>query len=227
MNCFGAAWNHIWLAIQMNDWKTFKFSDFVEINAGIRLQNDREYSFVESSLVEETIKNNLESIGFQEIPAMNEEQQALVALLKEAIGRVYEEERFLLTCSEGNRTGMEQAFAFRTGIYLSGLLQGTDYKQLDLDSEYNKNNGVVKSSVRFPRGVRPDLIIHKRDSNEENMLVAEFKGYWNNNIACDLRKLEDLTNPDDNYNYLIGVFVRIGEKSPNFRYFNGGREIVE
>lgn len=155
---------------------------------------------------------------------MNEEQSFLVSKLKCAVENVYREERFLLNYSEGDREGLEQAFVFRVGIQLSNLLRETPYASLDLDSEYNKNHGNAKTSRRFQNGLRPDLIIHQRDSNEKNMLVAEFKGWWNNNIADDSMKLEDLTNPTDNYHYLIGVFIQIGKKEANFTYFINGKK---
>lgn len=155
---------------------------------------------------------------------MNEEQTYLVNLLEEAIQRVYREERFLLKFAQEERTGLEQAFVFRTGIHLNNLLCGTPYKTLDLDSEYNKILNSTKKSRRFPNGIRPDLIIHKRNSNKENKLVAEFKGWWNNNVDEDFRKLEDLTSPDDNYHYSIGVFVKIGKDRPDcYRYFVNGK----
>src|SRR5690554_3004702 len=155
---------------------------------------------------------------------MNEEQAYLVEVLRNAINAVYQEERFLLRFAQGEREGLEQAFVFRTGIHLSNLLNGTPYAALDLDSEYNKNHGNAKTSRRFPNGLRPDLIIHRRDSNEENKLVAEFKGWWNDNIDSDLKKLEDLTAPNDNYHYLIGVLVLIGNSEPTYRYFINGVE---
>jgi len=155
---------------------------------------------------------------------MNEEQAYLVEVLRNAINAVYQEERFLLRFTQGDREGLEQAFVFRTGIHLSNLLNGTPYASLDLDSEYNKNHGDAKTSRRFPNGLRPDLIIHRRDSNDENKLVAVFKGWWNNAIESDIQKLEDLTDPNDNYHYLIGVFVQIGRTEATFRYFINGFE---
>lgn len=155
---------------------------------------------------------------------MNEEQAYLIEVLRNAINAVYQEERFLLRFAQGDREGLEQAFVFRTGVHLSNLLNETPYAALDLDSEYNKNHGKAKTSRRFPNGLRPDLIIHRRDSNEENKLVAEFKGWWNNDVKNDFEKLEDLTDPDDNYHYLIGVFVRIDRTEATFRYFINGVE---
>ena len=155
---------------------------------------------------------------------MNDEQSLLVSMLRDAIHAVYQEERFLLEFAQRERVGLEQAFVFRTGIHLSNILIDSPYEALDLDSEYNKNHGNAKTSRRFPNGLRPDLIIHKRDSNEENKLVAEFKGWWNDNIDSDLKKLEDLTAPNDNYHYLIGVLVLIGNSEPTYRYFINGVE---
>jgi hypothetical protein len=155
---------------------------------------------------------------------MNEEQEYLLNLLQEAIQRVYNEDRFLLHFTQGEGTGLEQAFVFRAGIHLNILLNGTPYEAMDLDSEYNKNHGNAKRSSRFPNGLRPDLIIHRRDSNEENKLVAEFKGWWNDAIADDIIKLEDLTDPNDNYHYLIGILVTIGRTESIFRYFINGAE---
>jgi hypothetical protein len=156
---------------------------------------------------------------------MTEEQEYLVGILQNAVNLVYQEERFLLRFAQGDREGLEQAFVFRAGIHLSNLLNQSQYATLDLDSEYNKNHGRAKTSRRFSNGLRPDLIIHKRDSNEENKLVAEFKGWWNNDIDSDTRKLEDLTDPNDNYHYLIGVFVQIGRTESNYRYFTNGIEL--
>ncbi len=155
---------------------------------------------------------------------MSEEQTLLINILQKAVNEVYREERFLLEFAQGERAGLEQSFVFRAGIHLSNLLNGTSFEVLDLDSEYNKNHGNAKTSRRFPNGLRPDLIIHKRDSNAENKLVAEFKGWRNNDIDTDINKLEDLTDPNDNYHYLIGVFVHIGRTEATFRYFVNGVE---
>lgn len=155
---------------------------------------------------------------------MNEEQKNLVHYLQNAVNNVYNEERFLLNLSEKRIKGLEQAFVFRVGVHLVNQLNRTSYERMDLDSEYNKNHGGIKSSERFSNGLRPDLIIHRRGSNKENKLVVEFKGYWSKNIKNDIKKLEDLTNPKDSYRYLLGVLVTIGKEKATFRYFINGNE---
>ena len=155
---------------------------------------------------------------------MSEEQNLLAELLKSAIDMVYEEDRPLLNFNEEDRKGLEQAFVFRVGIHLSNLLKGTEYEVLDLDSEYNKNHGVTKTSVNFPNGMRPDLLIHQRDTHNQNKLAVEFKGHWENNIQSDLNKLKDLTSSNEDYQYLLGVFVHIGRTEASFRNFINGIE---
>jgi hypothetical protein len=156
------------------------------------------------------------------------EEKKLLILLKAAIDKVYKEERGIFDCTGGSRRGLEQAFVFRTGLYLNDLIKETQYAHLDLDCEYNKNQNGIKSTERFPQGVRPDLLLHRRGSNEENILAVEFKGWWNKNTKKDIMKLEDLTLPWDNYKYLIGVFVHIGKdfSECKYRYFIGGNEIA-
>ncbi len=162
---------------------------------------------------------------------MNDEQKEMIDLLTKAIAATYGEERPLLQCSEGEeRIGMEQAFAFRTGVYLSSLLVDTRFKSFDLDSEYNKNHGDSKRTKNFPKGLRPDLILHKRHSNDENKLVVQFKGYWNATEKAmndDLAKLHDFTSLDDDYKYALGVFVLLNKVKPAFRFSTDGKECGE
>lgn len=158
---------------------------------------------------------------------MNKEQKYLARLLKRAVNKVYKEKRFLLQYSGGERRGLEQAFAFRTGIYLNSKIKRTKYKNLDVDSEYNKNHGDIKASINFPKGFRPDLIIHKRDSNKHNKLVIEFKGWWNNRIKTDILKLKDLTSTKGKYRYRLGVLIRLNNNYASYRYFIRGVEVDE
>lgn len=154
---------------------------------------------------------------------MNDEQETLVNLLRKAVDLVYSEKRFLLRHSDGDREGLEQAFAFRVGVYLTRLLEGTEYEALDVDSEYNKSYGNPKRTKNFPRGVRPDIILHLRNSNDSNKLVVEFKGYWDKDIEHDILKLIDLTHPEDSYQYSIGVLVILGKTEATLRHVIGGQ----
>ncbi|MBC9812899.1 hypothetical protein H9Y05_10495 [Crocinitomicaceae bacterium CZZ-1] len=164
---------------------------------------------------------------------MDEEQKLLIELLKEAVEDVYREKPFLFESYEGIREGLEQAFVFRTGIYLEQKIKGSigslgeEYEELRLDCEYNKNHGGKKVTFNFPNGIKPDIILHKRDCNEKNKLVVEFKGWWNKDITKDIQKLKDLTKPNGGYEYLIGVWVKVtaNKNRIEYKYFINGKEV--
>lgn len=158
---------------------------------------------------------------------MNEEVKHLVNLLHHAVRQVYEEDRPLLQFEGENRQGLEQAFVFRVGIRLHELLKGTKYEALDLDSEYNKSHENQKITERFPEGIRPDLIVHQRDTHIHNKMAVEFKGWWNNDVVRDKQKLEDLTSPYGEFKYIIGVLIHIGREEASCNYFINGQELEE
>ena len=56
--------------------------------------------------------------------------------------------------------------------------------------------------------VIPDLIIHKRGTNENNLLVLEFKAWWNKDQTNDKKRIE-LFKQELNYQY--GATILIGK----------------
>lgn len=83
----------------------------------------------------------------------------------------------------------ERAIVFRFAHYLQNELNMySEYKSYNLDCEYNRNGISAKILPNFPNGVYPDLIIHKRGRNDKNILVMEFKTYWNSNIDADKKR---------------------------------------
>lgn len=157
---------------------------------------------------------------------MSDEQMKLIQLLKTSVSMVYQEKRSLLQYEDEKRGGLEQAFVFRTGVYLQQLISKTEeYSNLDLDSEYNKNQNGFKVSANHPNGIRPDLILHERNTHDNNKLAVEFKGWWTreDEREKDYEKLKDLTC--DEYYYSIGVFVLIEKKRASFRFYSLGGEI--
>ena len=117
--------------------------------------------------------------------------------------------------------GMEQACVFRIGLYLNEIMKNyPELNDLHLDCEYNKSN-------------RPDLIIHKRNlnndnANQHNTLVVEFKGWWNDNLS-DIEKLKNFTSPQYGYHYPLAIFIKLDKNNNKtiYRYFQNGNEISE
>ena len=156
------------------------------------------------------------------------QQIELISLLKKAVKKFYENDN-LLVC----KGGMEQACVFRIGIYLNELIKNHPrFNNLNLDCEYNKSS---RGNKRL-RGisVRPDLIIHERNFNPDNIndnntLIIEFKGWWNKNTRNDIDKLIGLTSIQDGYNYKLGIFIKLGktQETTTFKYYIMGREVLE
>ena len=114
----------------------------------------------------------------------------------------------------------ERAVVFRFAHYLqSEINKIKEYSHYDLDCEYNRNLYEPKVLPSFVNGVFPDIIIHKRATNQNNLLVMEFKTYWNNSkakIASDLMKINEFKN--EPYNYKYGAVVIVGETIDKLRF---------
>jgi hypothetical protein len=111
----------------------------------------------------------------------------------------------------------ERSIVFWFGIYFNKCLQETRYKEYNLDFEYNRNSDDVKRTKNFKEGTYPDLILHKRGSNKDNILVLEFKTWWNKNNDRDKKKLEDFLNQDGEYRYKYAASIVLKRKRPEVR----------
>lgn len=152
---------------------------------------------------------------------MSQDKEILKKLLEESIKEFYAKDSLL-----SKRKGLEQACVFRIGLYLQERLNQEQIPDVVVDCEYNKNGDHPKKTVMFVEGVRPDLLIHKRGDNTKNLLVAEFKGWWNKSKNRDEDKLKSLTSPYDEYHYLLGAFVRLGKKNiQELEYYADGEKL--
>lgn len=144
----------------------------------------------------------------------------LKCMLTEAILTAYLNDYDLFT-----RGGLEQACVFRIGYYLQKLIDSDScLRDYNLDCEYNKNGYRSKKTPRFPKGTRPDLILHDRTSNQHNLLMVEFKGWWSKKSENDHQKLEDFTDLECEYQYKLGAYVVLKKNHPEITYFRYGQE---
>ena len=133
----------------------------------------------------------------------------------------YENDKELLqTDSKGRGILAEMSMVFRFGIYLqSELNKSPRYRDLSLDSEYNKHFYKEKPLINNEETsrIRPDLCLHERRTNENNLLVIEFKKENNSqSFEDDRKKLKALTLNTNggskniyHYGYKYGLFVVI------------------
>ncbi len=136
---------------------------------------------------------------------MKDHLAVLEKLINSALDELYEKDEYLVT-----HRALEQACVFRFGHYLQNLMDAEDcFKNYNLDLEYNRNGPTGKrTSSRRGQGAKPDLIIHKRGSNEYNLLIIEFKrGTLISN--GDVQKVKEFMDPKGDYKYLCGKTISL------------------
>ena len=79
-----------------------------------------------------------------------------------------------------------------------------------LDCEYNRNSVHAKALPSFARGVYPDVIVHNRGNNDNNLLIMEVKTYWNPDNTQDVKKIREFLATNGEYRFSFGVSVIIG-----------------
>ena len=152
---------------------------------------------------------------------MNTEQKELFNMLKEAVENIYTNFPQIIKIK-----GLEQCAVAIIYAYLFQKIQSSKYKSLDLNSEYNKNGDFVKATCNFPKGIRPDIILHKMHCNDNNKMVVEFKGWWNLKNNKDIQKLKDLTDQTGEYKYLLGIWALLGKDGPSYTIVIDGQELI-
>lgn len=146
----------------------------------------------------------------------------IIDLLKEALKEFYNNEYDLIE----NDTD-ERAVTFRLGLYLNERVLKYFY-QYTVDSEYNKLDIRPKTvyaeceekmfedckrcklNYKKHTTARPDLIIHKRMSND-NLVCIEIKKD-RKDCSNDRKKLRYFTCEHGKYHYRYGILLIIGKE---------------
>lgn len=135
---------------------------------------------------------------------------------KDALVKLYQDDFSLI-----ERRCSERSIVFRLGLYLAYSLADCG---LDVDCEYNKNGDRPKALLER-RFNFPDIIVHKRESNESNLLIAEVKtpnDTQPEHFQNDAAKLRGFTH-EVPYSYKWGVHVYISATSCSLVWYARGR----
>lgn len=147
-------------------------------------------------------------------PSNNTESNPIKRYVESALNKVYREDMSLI-----EREASERAIVFRFGLYLYEILKSTEFKDYDVDVEYNRNGYDAKRIPSRQNGSYPDLIMHCRTSNELNLLVLEFKTEWSRESQeDDERKIRDFLDKSGVYKFRYGATVLIGDNSFNINW---------
>lgn len=133
-----------------------------------------------------------------------------VSLIKEnlkcALDELIDKDKFILQTDVN-----ERSITHRLAVYLENL-----FPEWNIDCEYNRNHNDVKRLQLFPQNtssddtqgnsVFPDIIIHKRNS-DENLLIIEMKKSTNReSSAFDIRKITAFKNQ---LGYRLGLSILV------------------
>jgi len=132
----------------------------------------------------------------------------LITIVNYALDTLYENDAELI-----QQKVHERSIVFRFGLYFNDLLKKSqDFKKYDLDFDYNRSIEDTKRTRSRPEGIYPDLILHKRGSNDRNVLALEFKTHWNSDSSDDIDKLKELTSSDQQYRFQLGISIVLGQR---------------
>lgn len=150
-------------------------------------------------------------------------KELLLTLLEEAINECYIKDKYLIDLE------MEQASVARIFYYMQSLIENknefADLRKYNVDCEYYKHGKYKKSTPIYKNGVRPDVVLHKRGVDNDNLLIIEFKSNSNNDHISDYKKLKEFTNDDGGYHYYLGIFVKLNEGKAEYVYFQDGKQV--
>lgn len=130
----------------------------------------------------------------------------------------------------------ERCICAKFATYLEKKLSKTQYKDYDVDVEYNRGYKGNADAAKMMHGRRivTDLIVHKREKNEngeyDNLICIEMKKeYKHLDMSSDKLRLEVMTDINRGFFYKLGLMV-VARKSQETHiyglyidsiYFNG------
>lgn len=145
-------------------------------------------------------------------------------LVKNALDKLYYNDIYLLEYNVN-----EQSITHKLAMYLddaffnynvdceynrygdhSKRLMGKSFKKYEkiFSSEIKK----LKEEMCKDKLAKPDIIIHKRGENDQNLLVVEVKKSNNGDDNYDRLKLMIFTNKDYGLNYKYGLFIKLNKE---------------
>lgn len=180
------------------------------------------YLICKSILIFERIynMNNEKPIGINALSDRIQDKEICNAICN-SFNLLYENDHYLIEhepsdCKnkvDNNHHVGERTVVFRFAYYLQKTLEDNHlFQDLFVDCEYNRNLNDVKRTPNFPNGTYPDLILHKRGEESNNLLIMEFKAYWNKDISHDINKIKDFIDVNGDYGYVYGISVILGKK---------------
>ena len=153
---------------------------------------------------------------------MNYDLQKIQKSVKDCLENFLNQDIFLLQIDVS-----ERAITHRLACNLQ-----SKFSQLHVDCEYNRKNARIKRMDQNDlqsAQIYPDIIVHKRDSDSNNILAIEIKKHGTKKIEEDRKRLEIFTKEGHNYKFGLLVIFNVKEKhqtKPTCEWFIDGKNIT-
>ena len=131
-------------------------------------------------------------------------KQFLEQLIKKSLDDLYRNDKYLI-----DHKVAERDITHKFAHYFENYMQDTEIKSYNVDCEYNRNGYGIKQVNG--KSVYPDFILHKRGSNEDNLLIIEFKTWWNPDNDADIDKIRWMMSPKLIFQYKYGCSITINQ----------------
>lgn len=145
---------------------------------------------------------------------------SLICSVIKAVNLLYEKEQELL-----NPQGQEEALSSQLRNYLAITL-GEELGANCIEVDYNYSKHLQLPKRIDDKGIKPDLVIHKRCTDIFNIVAIEVKHQRKLNQQ-DLCKLKKLTDDNKEYKYDLGIGLELGAQDYKMYLFYSGEKINE
>ena len=162
----------------------------------------------------------------------NEKILELMEIFEKAKEKFLKYEKEIIEIDVNERT-LSARLMFHLQTLLLNEIYQENYKEYSVDCEYNRINKDMKKIIQEDNIVNliyPDIILHKRNSND-NLIAIEMKKICSNNNEAknkDRIKLKALTNSKgkNDFHYILGVYFEVDTTGNNniIEFFVDGKE---
>jgi hypothetical protein len=116
----------------------------------------------------------------------------------------------------------ERTLSSRLAIYLQEA-----FKDYNVDCEYNRHINDIKNING--KKIYPDIIIHKRKNDDDNLVWIEVKKEDSDTVQMneDRERLNFVTSSNEQYKYKLGVFIIFSQNKRDLviEYYVNGQKL--
>ena len=121
-------------------------------------------------------------------------KELLEELIKKSLDDLYNNDIYLI-----DHQVSERSLMCHFAHYFMNHMCDTAIASYNVDCEYNRDG--YEAKLIGKNRIFPDFIVHRRGTNDDNLLVIEFKTWWNVNNENDIVKLQNMMSERYRYQY--------------------------